>query len=249
MKFLIVGDSHTQYFGLTNQVRAFMPTLRGIKSTAKVVSASTVSGVGKLDSTLALGENIKLWKEQENPDFLVLNLGQVDVELGLPFRQFVQGSSETPEYWLDYFVEKYFEYLVSLELNDAKLIVKGINLPVLCYDWKKAIKYISRIVTDRFSDSTEDAKRKDAVVAALNENYMSDILRTDLARSFNLKLKKKCDELGFGYFDINEQLTDSSSEMIHPRFIPSKFDHHVTDSLEVRLVHWKALLGVARNMN
>jgi len=247
VKFLIVGDSHTQYFGITNQVRAFMPTLRGVKGVTKVVSASTVSGVGKLDSTLELGQNIKKWQAEENPDYLVLNLGQVDVELGLPFRQFVQKSSKSPEQWLDYFVDKYFEYIETLDLRDSELIVKGINLPVLCYDWKKAIKYITRIVTERFSDSPDDKQRRESIISSLNDNYMSDIMRSDLARDFNEKLSIRCAETGVKYFDINDHLVNNATEMIHPRFIPSKFDHHVVDSLEVRMIHWDELLSAARS--
>ncbi|MGH3652897.1 hypothetical protein [Glutamicibacter sp.] len=248
MKFLIVGDSHTQYFAVTNQVRALNPALRGVKAIPKVVSASTVSGVGKLNSTLELGTNIQKWRNEEAPDFLVLNLGQVDVELGLPFRQFVQGSEEEPSYWLDYFVEKYFEYLSSIDVDKTKLIIKGINLPVLCYDWKKAIKYITRIVTERFSESPDDILRKDSVLKSLTDSYMSDIQRSDLAREFNQKISAKCEEFGFAYFDINDKLVDPMTEMIHPRFIPSKFDHHITDSLEVRLMHWEMLLKTARSI-
>lgn len=155
-----------------------------------------------------MGKNIQIWRSDESPDFLVVNLGQVDVELGLPFRQFVQGLSETPGYWIDYFVEKYFEYLNSIELGKTKLIVKGINLPVLCYDWKKSIKYIIRIVTERFTDSSEGAQRREFVMKNLNDSYLSDIQRSDLAREFNSKVAAKCKENEFAYFDINDKLVN-----------------------------------------
>lgn len=246
MKFLIVGDSHTQYFGVTNQLRGLMPSLRGIKAVTKTVSASTISGVGKMDSTLQLGSNIAKWCDDHQPDHLVLNLGQVDVELGIPFRSFVKRAPESSIQWLDYFVETYMEYLSTLSGNSNAIILKGINLPVLCYDQQKAIKYIARIVTERFSDDNNGLEHRTEIMDELTKRYPSDIVRTDLAYRFNDKLSAACKSEGYGYFDINSHLTGPLNGTIDPRFVPSKFDHHIIDSLEVRQMHWQELLDLAR---
>lgn len=246
MMFLIVGDSHTQYFGISHQLRGMTHALRGIRSVNKVVSASTVAGVGKVDSTLQLGANIHRWVDEVDPDYLVLNLGQVDVELGIPYRQFVTNRPEGPEYWLNHFIEEYFNFLDTLTLDPSRIIIKGINLPVLCYDHAKAIKYISRIVTERFTDDANDEKQKQVVLEKLNKRYSSDSIRTDLATRFNQKLQTACDDKSYGYFDINDELRSTKTDFINPRFIPSKFDHHIIDSLEVRIIHWEALIKVAR---
>lgn len=246
MQFLTVGDSHTQYFGISNQMRGLNQKLRGIRVINKAVSASTVTGVGKLDSTLKLGTNIHQWIDKVKPNFLVLNLGQVDVELGIPFRQFVKQRNETEDYWLNHFVQTYDQFLQAVQLDNSQIIIKGINLPVLCYDHQKAIKYISRIVTERFTGEQNDLQRTREIEERLTQHYPSDIVRTDLARRFNTKLETLCSTHGYGYFDINSALENEPQGTISPRFMPSKFDHHIVDSLEVRLLHWDELLKVAR---
>ncbi|MBF6672453.1 hypothetical protein [Glutamicibacter sp. FBE19] len=245
MKFLVVGDSHTEYFGITNQLRTINKSLRGVTCYNKVIHGATVTGVGKLTSTLNVGSDIPKWIENATPDFLVLNLGQVDIELGVPFRQYVQGDTRPVGELVDYFVASYLSYIETLEMPASRIIIKGINLPTLCYDRDKAIKYITRIVTERFTDSTEDALKRDDVVKKLKNTYASDILRTKLANKFNETLRLACEELGYGYFDINQHLAGDDDGMISPRFVPTGFDHHIIDSLEVRDLHWRELLNVA----
>ena len=246
MKFLIVGDSHTRYFGISNQLRVLNDQLRGINCIPKVIHGATVTGVGKLTSTLNVGSDIPKWIDSAQPDFLVLNLGQVDVELGIPFRKYVQNVDEAMDARLDYFIESYLKYIDSLNIPASRIIVKGINLPVLCYDRSKAIKYITRIVTERFTDSAEDESRREETIKKLTQTYASDVVRSDLARRFNEQLQSACQEHGYGYFDINGELADQATGIINPRFIPAGFDHHIIDSLEVRTIHWNALLEVAR---
>ncbi|QXQ08975.1 hypothetical protein [Paeniglutamicibacter sp. Y32M11] len=247
MKFLIVGDSHAQYFNITNQLRVVNHSLRGINAVTKAVSAATVTGVGRLSSTLGLGSDIPRWLESYEPDFAVFNLGQVDVELGVPFRQYVLGDEESVEDRLKFFISTYVDYLDGLDIDSNKIIVKGVNLPVLCYDRAKSVKYIMRILTERFADTEVDKERRASVLKNLTETYTSDVMRTDLALHYNSMLASACAERGFGYFDINEQLMDEKLGMIDPRFIPSKFDHHIVDSLEVRSMHWNWLIKTARN--
>ena len=246
MQFLIVGDSHTQYFGISNQLRALEPSLRGIRAVTKAVSASTVAGVGKVDSTLQLGQSIRTWVDKVDPDFLVLNLGQVDLELGIPFRRFVKGEDTPESEWVKYFVDEYMSYIKSINMQPERIIVKGVNLPVLCYDHDKAIKYIARIVTERFTDVEADVSKNEEILEDLRRRYPSDVVRTDLANKFNESLKIACTKNGNGYFDINGELARRPHGTIDPKFIPSKFDHHIIDSLEVRSIHWQALLDIAR---
>ncbi|QIV88312.1 SGNH/GDSL hydrolase family protein [Glutamicibacter mishrai] len=245
MKFLVVGDSHTEYFGITNQLRTINKSLRGITCYNKVIHGATVSGVGKLTSTLNVGSDIPKWIKNAKPDFLVLNLGQVDIELGIPFRQYVQGSTSPMSELIDQFVAAYFRYIETLDMPNSRIIIKGINLPTLCYDRDKAIKYITRIVTERFTDSSDDLSKRHSVVQNLKNSYASDILRTELAFRFNSILKGACNELGYGYFDINAHLLDPESGTISPKFVPTGFDHHIIDSLDVRDLHWRELLPVA----
>lgn len=247
MRFLIVGDSHTQYFGISNQLRNTEQALRGVRAACKAISASTIAGVGKVDSTLKLGEDVHRWVAEVRPDYLVLNLGQVDIELGIPFRQFVKNDIKPHAHWIKYFINQYLDFLETIQLNREQIIIKGINIPVLCYDHSKAIKYISRIITERFTDDARDAERRSIIHDQLKDKYPSDIIRTEISLEFNRQLKSACIEHNYLYFDINDKLKSPDSITINPRFVPAKFDHHIIDTLETRGMHWNSLITTVRN--
>lgn len=246
MKVLAVGDSHGRYMGISSQVGVCYPPLRGITCIPKAINAATVTGVGKLKSTLSLSSDIPQWIGSARPDFLVMGLGQVDVELGIPFRHFVKGETTPSRELLAGFVDSYMGYMSSLDFPASRIVIKGINAPVLCYDRAKAIRYINRIVTERFTDSTEDAARQELVLSQLKVSYPSDIIRTDHAITFNAMLKEFARKAGYGYFDINSDLIDTSTGLIKTAYVPSGFDHHIVDTLDVRIMHWKHLLPVLR---
>lgn len=246
MKVLAVGDSHTKYFGLSNQVVVAHAPARGITCIAKVVHGASVTGVGKLSSTLNLASDIPKWIASFNPDFLVFNLGQVDIELGLPFRKYVREDGVAPQDHMTRFIDSYLAFLDALDFPKSKVVIKGINAPVLCYDRPKAIKYINRIVTERFTDSEEDAARQESVLALLKTDYPSDIVRTDLAFLFNEMLEAAVTKVGYSYFDINADIVDPESGLIRTAYVPAGFDHHLSDSVDARVLHWKRLLPVLR---
>jgi len=246
MRVLAIGDSHTQYFGLNNQVVVAHAPARGVTCVTKAVSAASVTGVGKQTSTLNIASDVPKWINSFKPDFLVFNLGQVDVELGLPFRKYVKQDGIPAKQHMHSFVQSYLSFLNGLDFPPARIIIKGINLPVLCFDRPKAIRYINRIVTERFTDSQEDKLRQDAVLAMLKEDYPTDIVRTDLAFHFNDMLKSAAESAGYAYFDINDDLLNPENGLIKTSFIPAHFDHHLIDSVDTRVLHWKSLLPVLR---
>lgn len=246
MKVLAIGDSHTKYFGLANQVVVAHAPARGVTCAAKVISGASVTGVGKLSSTLNIANDIPGWVASFRPDFLVFNLGQVDIELGLPFRKYVKEDGIPPQDHMAQFIESYMKFLETLDFPKQKVVIKGINAPVLCYDRPKAIKYINRIVTERFTDSPEDVARQDIILKNLQNDYPSDIVRTDLAFLFNEMLEKAVSKEGYSYFDINADLVDPTTGLIRTAYVPASFDHHLSDSVDTRVLHWKRLLPVLR---
>ena len=246
MRVLAVGDSHTQYFELSNQVVVAHAPARGITCAFKAVNAASVTGVGKQSSTLNISADVPKWIANFRPDFLVFNLGQVDLELGLPFRKYVKEDGISAQEHMERFIESYLTFLKGLDFPREKIVIKGVNLPVLCYDRLKAIRYINRIVTERFTGSDEDKSRKESVTAKLREDYPSDIVRTDLAMLFNEMLESAATKSGYSYFDINEDLIDAETGLISTAFVPANFDHHLVDSVDVRVLHWKRLLPVLR---
>lgn len=244
MKILAVGDSHTKYLSVHAQVAACYPPVRGIVCNPKVIAGASMAGVGKLESTLMVGDRIQEAVAKENPDFLVINLGQVDIELGIPFKEFVQEKPLNTREYIDDLVNKYFAFLDSLEISKKRVVVKGINLPALCYDRSKSIYYINRIVTDRFTDDLADQTSRTRVIESLKKSYPSDRERVELAHRFNRGLREAAFHTGFGYFDINESIKDPATGFMSARYLPASNDHHLVDSMEVRIIHWEHLLPV-----
>lgn len=246
VKILAVGDAHTKYLGVTAQtVGAFQPS-RGVTCVMKALGRATITEAAGFKSIPGLTEQVHEWIDSAAPDFLVFNLGQLDIEFGLPFRQSVLGDNTDARAWMLQFIEAYFTYLKGLGFPLSRIVVKGINAPVLCYDRGKSIKFINRLITEHLGDSDEDAALKEKVLADLKATYPSDIVRTDLATMFNAMLKEFAKAEGIAYFDINDELVDPESGLIKTRYVPSAFDHHIVDSLDVRVLHWQKLLPVLR---
>ena len=239
---LVVGDSHAQYFRTSEQVISLVPALADVTAYVKVTHGATLTGVGKMNSTLDLAAQTQRWIANAKPAHVVFNLGQVDVELGLPYRRFVKGNPASDGGLMDEFVGSYARFTDSLDYEHARISFKGINLPVLVHDRTKAIKYVSRIVTERFNGSAEDDALKDAVLTDLQASYPGDEERTALAHEFNRRLRVAAAELGVSYFDINDDILDPATGMVASRFIPFGFDHHLMPSLEVHAMHWRKLL-------
>ena len=51
---------------------------------------------------------------------------------------------------------------------------------------------------------------------------------------------------GYSYFDINADLVDPETGLIRTAYVPASFDHHLADSVDTRVLHWKRLLPVLR---
>ncbi|QUY62744.1 Hypotetical protein [Gulosibacter molinativorax] len=239
---LVIGDSHTAYFRKTRQLANLVPGLEDITPYVKVEHGATLTGVGRMNSTLALGENARKWIGNAKPKHLVFNLGQVDVELGLPFRHFVKQDGIPIETHIDGFIRSYMEFIQGLDFDPSRITVKGINLPVLVHDRTKAVQYITRIVTERFTESDEDEARRATILERITAEYSDDRERTWLAGEFNTRLADAARENGVGYFDINRHILDPSTGMVAAEHIPFGNDHHLVPSLKVHALHWQGLL-------
>lgn len=241
MKVLAVGDSHTKFFGITPGVRVIYPLVRDLRSEVHPVNGATVAGVGRMNSTLQFRESLTEWLQNSNPDVCVMNLGQVDVELGTPYRKYVKGDAGKP---IDYLNEVVTSYAIVIakfvkEFPEVDFLVKGANVPVLIYDTRKSIADVANVVTERVSDVELDKKQE--IIHRIRANYESDIERHKLTLQFNELLKKATHESGATYFDINHDVV-ADNGLAHPKFIPNAMDHHFVDSVEIRVIHWKNLM-------
>lgn len=243
MKILAAGDSHTKFFGITPSVRVIYPLVRDLRVEVHPVNGATVAGVGRMNSTLQFKQSLENWLTKSTPDVCVLNLGQVDVELGTPYRRYVKGDTSNPMSFLNEVVSAYAVVISELvqSFPEVRFVVKGANVPVLIYDTRKSIADVANVVTERVSDV--DVEGKQAILLDIRNNFESDVERHRLTLSFNELLESAVIKSGATYFDINSDVVGENG-LTDPRFIPNAMDHHFVDSVEVRVIHWKNLMRV-----
>ncbi len=238
MKILVVGDSHSQYFGITPQLRAAYPALTGTACELRTVHGATITGFGKRASSLGTRNVIVALLKESPPDFLVLNFGQVDIELGIPYRKYMKFEEINLKDIIRNFVEIYRTFIESLDFPNDRILVKGVNLSVLVHDRNKAIQYIKRIV----AINEDPAEEETGVIERMKADFPNDFQRDATVRHFNACTAEAMAAIGVSYFDLNAALFDERTGLISSRYIPSGRDHHLVDSVEVRKMHWQALL-------
>lgn len=53
MKILVLGDSHSRYLNVTQEMRDFIPNSRGVDLKVISISAASIKGFGRRESTLS----------------------------------------------------------------------------------------------------------------------------------------------------------------------------------------------------
>lgn len=243
MKILIFGDSHSGYFNLSNELKDMCESFRGIETKVATMPGATINGFGKRKSTLNLRDKLLEELNGFNPDFVCFALGQVDVELGLYYREVVKGESIDHKQFIDELCENYWitikDILSNTNIPLSKVCVKGINLSVLTKSRQKAIQYTRRIITENIQIKDDVQK----FTNLLKRTYPSNLERYSNHIYFNNVMKATV-EGEASYFDINDLIEDPENKgEVHPAYIPSKSDHHVLDSLFVRQVHMERLIN------
>lgn len=241
MKILAAGDSHTKFFGITPAVRVVYPMVRDVRAEVHPINGATVAGIGRMNSTLQFVDSLTKWIDASQPDVCVINLGQVDVELGTPYRKYVKKDHSKPVVYLTSVVEKYVDVVSKLAHDnpDVDFIIKGANAPVLIYDTRKTIADVGNVVTERIA--AIDPAEKQKILEQIRLGHESDAERHSLTVTFNDLLRLAAATADLHYFDINHDVTDESG-FVHPSFIPNAMDHHFVDSVEIRAIHWRNLM-------
>jgi hypothetical protein len=238
MFIYVFGDSHSKYFQLSKQVRNVFPYPHDLSIKVMPFKGATVSGFGKRESTLNVKSNLKDIIEREKPDYICLNFGQVDLELGYFYKKYVKNENVDFERFVVMQVETYMEFVTEL-LNTVPCVVKGLNLPALCFDSSKAISYTKKIITENIREPEVSSK----VLSEMKGNFPSDYERTQMLLYYNCILKSNCEQKGIPYFDINDNLINNDNGLLDLKFIPAGKDHHIVDSLQVRDMHISKLIN------
>lgn len=235
---LIFGDSHARYFEVTAKIKSHAPWLNQIKSKVFKYPASTIIGFGKRQSTLNVGKKIADVIADDSSSTRVFCFGQVDLELGYYYKKVIKEELINYDEFITNLIEEYCLFLSKYD--NGKLIVKGLNLTVLKNE-DFAVKYVSRIITENTSEK--------AKVQYYTEKLKSELapfrIRNKAHLDFNVKLKAKAKENGWQYFDINEELSNyTAGKGVLDQFIPAGDDHHLVDSIFVRILHLSKLKGI-----
>lgn len=236
-RVLVFGDSHTVYFGDARQVFGYNDSYMKLNIDCNVKHGAAIAGFGKRQSTTNVKNKLLEVLKTNSHDYLLLNFGQVDVELGLFYRKFIKNENISFNMHCQNIIRIYIEFIQSLPFEKNDILVKGINLPVLCYSKSKWLDYINRIITENIVDPSE----VNLISKKMEDFYLCDHSRTNMALLFNETLKSELSKINVEYGDINEELLDESTGLISTNFIPCRMDHHLIDSVGVRNYHWNLL--------
>lgn len=132
-------------------------------------------------------------------------------------------------------MESYQSLIKELHSVGCTICVKGANLPVLL-DRENATNYVARII----KRDNLPKQEKEEIHQELTASFPDIMERISFTRYFNNTLRSAARDWGAEYFDINEKIANPMG-VVHPTFIRANHDHHIIDSLEVRLIHQKSL--------
>lgn len=234
----IFGDSHSSYFKLTPRVLKLLGS-PNLKSTVNVYKGGSMAGFGKRESTLNLSNEVK--KSIESDDFVILNFGQVDIELGFYYKKIIKDNEQSTIQHMNEIIEKYMVFIKSLDNN--RIIIKGLNAPSTCHSENQWQNFIMRIISPNTLSEVDNQNINTELIKRKIKNLPSDdSIRTKISLEFNKRLKTACHNNNVHYFDINEELIDKNTGILKNSFITPVFDNHITDSIETRLLHWNGAL-------
>lgn len=248
MRILIFGDSHSSYFNLTDELKLIDTSFAGVDIRVVKLPGATINGFGKRESTLntrsIFSEEFSTFK----PDFVCFALGQVDIELGYYYRKIVKSEDVPMNNFISELCDNYIKTIKDIisqsNLTSNQVIIKGINLSVLTKSRLKAIKYTSRIINENITDKEKIKEYSEKI----KNQFPSNLERYSSHVAFNIKLKEMILE-EFKYFDINDIIEDKNCVgNVDMKFIPTGFDHHLSDSLYIRKIHLSRLLNTIFNI-
>jgi hypothetical protein len=241
-KIAIYGDSHSRLFEVNTLITNLIPDLRNYSIKVKAIDGASCVGFGKRQSTLNVKNMILNDISVNRIDFLVLNFGQVDTELGLFYEKYVKKKTINITECINRYIKAYVEFISNIPMDKSKIIVKGVNVTALCYSQHRFLNYIIRIITENINDEADKIEIRKKMKQDLD--VFTDSLRTNIALKFNDSLKLALSKINVSYIDINAGLLDPLTNLIKLEFIYGKFDHHIVDSIMSRSLYLNELLNV-----
>lgn len=229
----VFGDSHSKFFHPTplQYQRMGVGTPLPYRINGSHIRGAAVSGFRQQESTLNVKE--KIIAALTDARYMILAFGQVDLELGYYFRNAIKGESYSPEAYTDWLIGIYSSFVNGLQNDRCELALKGANLTVLD-PAPFAARYVSKIAREGTKLTIAEASK------LVRPFILSETDQNSMHLRFNEMIRDLAINLGIRYFDLNDDIRDLTEDQ--PRvadvYRPGPFDHHLTDSLPVRRLHY-----------
>lgn len=214
----IFGDSHcTSFVGAEGN---------NFKAIVCGHDSASITGLNKLDSRLEYGKHIMhiatyhTRRDGYPYGFMLLKLGQVDVEFIMYYKIYIKKERFTFEEYCRSLIDKYREFINKLLLINKNVIIASINLPA--YDDTIIVgNYIARIIKESmtFPKICDD----DTVMASIEKIdselkiNLSNLTLQQLTYNFiyfNGLLCELSKELGLLFFDTTSSFIDCDNNIL-----------------------------------
>lgn len=204
----VFGCSHSRIF---NKIK-----IKDYSINCEPISGATLSGLPKKISTLHVKNRIISYLEKNQPSFLILKFGQVDIDLKYYYRLVVKGEYLEQDEYIQQLLLCYNEFISELlpYIDKTKIIIFGINPPALI-DKESCFKYTSKIILNNNKELYD----------LLKNNIKSIEERTSFSRSFNDKLNELCISKGIKYTEVFNEFLNSQN-IVSNSFTHNN-DHHL----------------------
>lgn len=201
----VFGCSHSRVFKKLN--------LDHYNIDCENISGATLMGLPKRISTLDVKNRMIHYLKQNEPDFLVLKFGQVDIDLSYYYKLVVKGEKINKSEYIRNLINCYRKIIVELSeyIDKKKIIIFGINPPSLI-DEQACYIYTSRIINANFSNVLKNK------IESIKE-------RTKFSKLFNENLQQMCLEYDIKYTCVFDEVLNSDN-VVSNRFTNNN-DHHL----------------------
>ncbi len=235
-----IGDSHARpftYDSTLNDVLAYELDVHAIG-----IGMASARGLLREQNTTNSRKKIqRAFRKFGKPiDAMVFNFGQVDVEYVFPYRQYVKGVDEEYINFVKDTVDLYLNGVASFSNLAQRIIVKGINYPVI-YSRKFASENtIQQLRIENQSSLGKDEKSQ--LVRTIRRNFPHYPQRRKRALLFNKHLKAECAKRGYGYFDILDQIINPTTRRLKFELLPyAKLEHHLANNVATQKLYLDGL--------
>jgi hypothetical protein len=210
----IFGDSHSVIFvGAEGKFKACVCGLDG----------ASLSGLNNKNSNLEYGKYIiDTMNNRPKSYYILLKLGQVDMEFIIYYKLYFKNESFTFEMFCKSLIDKYREFIIKLLEINRNVIIASINLPSY-HDHIDIRNYITRIITPATENYTEDKLLGD-ITKDPKLTTFSLIQLTENFRYFNGLLSALAKEMGVLLFDTTAIFIDPDTKLLKNKY--RDYGHH-----------------------